>query len=115
MSWVLVAVGGMLGAPARYLLDRSVRARRGRAFPHGTVAVNVLGCLVLGACTGLALHGLPLALVGAGFCGAFTTFSTFTFETVALFEDGLPVLAVANVAVSLVLGLGAAALGYAIA
>lgn len=108
-----VALGGLVGAPARYLLDRLVSARRDAVTPWSTFGVNVSGSLVLGLLTGLGQHGhLPAtagALAGTGFCGAFTTFSTFTVETVRLVQDGELYQAVRYVGGSLVVGLAAAA------
>jgi CrcB protein len=116
--WVLFLVAAAIGAPARYLLDGWVQERVQGSFPWGTLAVNVTGCLALGVLTGLGLyHGLGAGtrtVLGTGGLGAYTTFSTFTFETVRLAEDGAFVGAVRNVAASLILGLAAAALGLAI-
>ena len=82
----------VLGAPARYLLDGFVQDRSRGAFPWGTFVVNVVGALLLGLVTGLALGGhlgdVGKQVAGTGFCGAFTTFSTFTFETTRLAEEG---------------------------
>lgn len=118
MTWLLVVLGGAVGAPSRYLLDRAISSRARTALPLGTIVVNVLGCLALGAVARNAaqppVHGTLLALCGVGFCGAFTTFSTFTWETLALFEDGLHRHAVANLAVSVVVGVAAAALGWSV-
>jgi len=113
-----VAAGGALGAPARYLLDKAVSSRVRTSFPLGTFAINVAGSLLLGLLTGLALRGaLPAestAFVATGFCGAFTTFSTWTFETVELFEQGAYLQAGLNVLGSLAAGLLAAAAGIAL-
>ncbi|AKU18749.1 hypothetical protein VV02_08210 [Luteipulveratus mongoliensis] len=111
MSWLAVFVGGCVGAPARYLLDAVVRRWVAGPFPAGTLLVNVLGSLVLGAAAA-GLDGSAYALVGTGFCGALTTFSTFTFETWRLGESGRLELALLNVGVSLVAGVLAAALGW---
>jgi len=113
-----VAAGGFVGAPSRYLLDRAISRRRESDLPWGTFVINATGSLLLGFLTGLALAGrLPdivKALLGTGFCGAYTTFSAFTFETVGLLEDGRILDALGNVVVSVAIGLGAAAAGLAI-
>lgn len=117
MTVLLVFAGAILGAPLRYLADRSVQAKHDSLFPWGTLAVNISGCLVLGVLAGLGT-GLPsplLALFGTGFCGALTTYSTFSFETMRLWEQHARFYAVANVAISLVAGLGAVLLGYTLA
>ncbi len=118
LTVLLVAVGGFVGAPARAELDRLVSDKTTTDFPLGTFAVNVSGSLLLGVLVGLALSGrLPSAvgdLVGTGFCGAFTTFSTFSFETLRLLEERDFLLAAANVALSLLVGLGAAGAGLAV-
>jgi CrcB protein len=116
MSWRWVALGASAGAPARYLTDRWVRARHRGRFPLGTFAVNVAASFVLGllggAATGLG-PGVGLAL-GTGLCGALSTYSTFSWETLRLLETRAAPLAVANVGGSLVAGLGAAAAGWAL-
>lgn len=116
MTVVLVLLGGAIGAPARFLLDRTVQSRHDSAFPWGTLSVNMLGSLVLGTLAGAATgHDTALwALVGTGFCGALTTFSTFGYETLRLFEDRARLFAVVNVLVTVAAGLGAAAAGFAI-
>lgn len=113
MTAVLVFLGGMLGAPLRYLADRAVRSRHDGHFPWGTLAVNVAGCLVLGGLAALALSAPLLALLGTGFCGALTTYSTFGHETLRLVERKCYLYAAANVVGSVVAGLGAAWVGYA--
>ena len=116
--FLVVAAGGLVGAPSRYLLDRAISSRIESDLPWGTFVINITGSLLLGFLTGLTLAGrLPdigKALLGTGFCGAYTTFSTFTFETVRLLEDGRILDALGNVVVSVALGLGAAAAGLAI-
>jgi CrcB protein len=117
MIILLVFLGGTIGAPARYLLDRAVQRRHESVFPWGTLVVNLTGCLVLGLLTGAA-QSLPKDLVvfaGTGVCGAFTTFSTFSFETTRLLEEGSLLEAGLNAFVSLLLGVVAAAAGYALA
>jgi fluoride exporter len=119
MTALLVVLGGAVGAPLRYLLDQVVSGRRPGRFPWGTLCVNVVGSLVLGAVVGAvgASDGSRwvTTLVGTGFCGALTTFSTFGFETVRLVEDGEWRAAAANVTASLALGLAACAAGYEVA
>jgi CrcB protein len=116
MSVLLVALGAMVGAPLRYLTDRLVQSRHDSVFPWGTLAVNVAGCLVLGALagSGTAATGPLSVLLGTGFCGALTTYSTFSYETVRLAQERAYFYAVANVLLSVVAGLGAALVGYAV-
>ena len=119
MSFLLVAVGAAVGAPLRYLVDRAVQARHDSLFPWGTFAVNVTGSLVLGVLIGGAaegaLAGSLTPLLGTGLCGALTTYSTFGFETVRLLEQRATLYALLNAAASIVVGLGAAFVGVAVA
>jgi CrcB protein len=103
-----VALLGGAGAVARFLLDGAVSSRAGRGFPWGTLAVNLSGAFLLGLVVGAALSGDALRLLGTGLLGAYTTFSTWAFEAHRLAEDGRMRGAVANLAVSLVLGLACA-------
>ncbi|WP_030909965.1 fluoride efflux transporter CrcB [Streptomyces sp. NRRL F-5126] len=116
---LLVALGGAVGAPLRYLTDRAVQSRHDTVFPWGTFTVNVVGSLILGILTGAALAGAAghtlQVLLGTGLCGALTTYSTFSYETLRLAETGARFFAVANVAASVVAGLGAAFAGFAVA
>ena len=111
MTVLLVALGAAIGAPLRYLTDRFIRARTGPGFPWGTLAVNVTGSLVLGFVLGIPAGPGWTALIGTGFCGALTTYSTFAYETLRLPRRR----ALANVAVSILAGLGAAYLGVLVA
>ncbi len=113
-TWLGVALLGGVGANARFLLDALVSARAGGGLPLGTLAVNASGSLLLGLVTGLALSGDALVLAGTATLGSYTTFSTWMLETHRLAEDVRPRGALANVIVSLALGIGAAALGRAI-
>ncbi|MEU4832544.1 CrcB family protein [Streptosporangium sp. NPDC023615] len=108
MNALLVALGAALGAPLRYLVDRAVQARYGTRFPWGTFAVNVAGSALLGFLIALPAGEGTMALAGAGFCGALTTYSTFGYETVRLAGSGARLAAVLNVAGSVLAGLGAA-------
>lgn len=111
-------IAGAIGAPTRYLVDAFVTERIPGVFPWGTFFINITGSLILGVVTGLALyHGLgpiPKAAIGVGFCGAYTTFSAFSYETVRLVEAGSLGPAVGNALGSVVAGLAAAALGLAV-
>ncbi|MCG6494919.1 fluoride efflux transporter CrcB [Kitasatospora sp. A2-31] len=119
MNWLLVVVGAVVGAPLRYLTDRAVQSRHDSVFPWGTFAVNAAGCLVLGLLTGAAAAGAASSdvqlLVGTGFCGALTTYSTFSYETLRLAESGAGRYALANVLGSLAVGLAAVYAGAGLA
>jgi CrcB protein len=119
VAWIAFLVAAAIGAPARYLIDGLVQDHTDGAFPWGTFVVNVSGCFVLGIITGLGLyHGLgstTRTVVGTGAMGAYTTFSTFTFETVRLAEEGATNEALRNVAATFVVGLAAASAGLALA
>lgn len=117
MTLLLIMIGGAAGAAVRHLVDRLLtrQSRAGgtkpaRPFPRATLAVNVAGSFILGLLAGLGdgVPGAAGALLGAGFCGALTTWSTFAFQTLEAVPRRLAVL---NVAATLVLGLGAASLG----
>ena len=113
-----VGAGGFLGAIGRYLVAVWVDTRYGSDFPFATLLINVSGSFVLGIIGGaFEVESLPAEIrlgVAVGFIGAFTTFSTFTFETVHLVEGGNAALAFAYVAASLLIGFAAAALGHGI-
>ncbi|MGW5645555.1 fluoride efflux transporter CrcB [Saccharopolyspora sp. NPDC003752] len=119
MTFVLVALGGALGACLRFHTDRWVQARHDTGFPWGTVTVNAMGSLVLGFLAGVALFGMPIPVLqtflGVGFCGALTTFSTFSYETVRLLLDGARLFAVLNVVVTTLAGIGSGVLGVVLA
>lgn len=111
MNLLLVAAGAAIGAPLRYLVDRSIQGRHDSVFPWGTLTVNVAGSALLGFLTGLPADPAVMSALGAGFCGALTTYSTFSYETLRLVEEGARFYALANIAASVVAGLGAAYLG----
>ncbi|GAA0434788.1 putative fluoride ion transporter CrcB 2 [Acrocarpospora corrugata] len=114
MTVLLVALGAAIGAPLRYLTDRFIQARHDSVFPWGTMAVNVAGSFVLGLLVGLPVPESVAVFAGTGFCGALTTYSTFSYETVRLTQEGSRFYAVANVTASVTAGLGAATLGLVI-
>ena len=119
LAWTAFVVAAAVGSSARYLMDIAITERTRGALPWGTLAINVTGSFLLGVITGLALHhGFPRnarIVLGVGFCGAYTTFSTFTFETVRLLEEGATVEALKNVAGTFVAGALAAAAGLGLA
>ncbi|MGP3987625.1 fluoride efflux transporter CrcB [Streptomyces sp. 3N207] len=119
MNWLLVISGAAVGAPLRYLTDRAVQARHDALFPWGTFLVNVTACLLLGLLTGAALEGAASSnvqlLLGTGLCGALSTYSTFSYETLRLAEQGAARYALLNMAASLAAGLGAAYAGVTMA
>ena len=116
---IWVGLAGSAGAAARFVSDGAVRARVASRVPVATIAINVSGSLLLGVLTGLvAFHHATstLALVaGTGFCGGFTTFSTSSFETVRLLQQGDLRAAGINTAVTITGALAAAAAGVALA
>ncbi|MEV6956909.1 CrcB family protein [Streptomyces sp. NPDC051183] len=119
MNWLLMMAGATAGAPLRYLTDRAVQARHDSLFPWGTFVVNAFACLVLGVLSGAALAGAGSSrldlLLGTGLCGALSTYSTFSYETLRLAERGRGFLALANVAASVLVALGAVHLGSQVA
>ncbi|WP_184618137.1 fluoride efflux transporter FluC [Sphaerisporangium krabiense] len=115
MAVLLVAAGAAIGAPLRYLTDRLVQARHDTVFPWGTFAVNMAGSAVLGFLAALPADQVVMTGAGIGFCGALTTYSTFSYETLRLIEDGARFAAVANVVAGIAAGLGAGAFGFVLA
>jgi CrcB protein len=121
LPYLLVGAGGFLGANARFLLARWIGEGVATRFPLGTFVINVTGSFLLGVLgTAVAQKLVPGAdhlrlALGVGFLGAYTTFSTFEYETHALLEDGLSAAALANVALSVVVGLVAVRLGVLVA
>ena len=114
----LVALAGSAAAVARFLTDAAVQDRGRGTFPRGTMTVNVVGSIILGAITAMAwYHGLGgriHTVVGVGFCGAFTTWSSVTWETVRLAEDGLGRQALVTMLGGVATALAAAALGIVV-
>jgi CrcB protein len=117
MTWLLVVVGAAVGAPTRYLIDRTIQARHDTVFPWGTFTANMIGSFLLGLLATASLHTphAVLALLGSGLCGALTTYSTFGYETLRLIQQRTRLLALFNAIASIIGGLGAAYVGVAIA
>jgi fluoride exporter len=109
--WLAVGVLGGIGAIARFVLDARISTSTGAQFPLGTLLVNLSGALVLGVLVGIALSGDAYLLAGTAVIGSYTTFSTWMLESHRLAEDGRRRLLAANIVLSLVVGVGAAALG----
>ena len=118
MIVVLLCLAGGLGAVARLVLDGVIRERAGTDFPWATLLINLSGSLLLGVLTGLVLfRGAPDQLrmvLGTGFCGGYTTFSTASFETVRLVQQRRLARALGYGAASVLGALAAAALGLVI-
>lgn len=119
-TFLLIGLGGALGAWARWAVSGAIAARWGGAFPLGTFLVNATGCFLVGFFLTLiaarASGGADArALVATGFLGAYTTFSTFSFETVTLLRNGEGPTALGYIAASLLLGLAATAAGIVMA
>lgn len=120
MQLLLIALGGALGSVCRYGLSTVVQRLSSPFFPYGTFAVNVLGCLVFGVIMGAARQRFVLgpperAFLLIGILGGFTTFSTFTYETFALLQDGEFGRALLNAGGQVVCGLIALWAGYVVA
>ncbi len=114
MTVVLIALGAAIGAPLRYLVDRAVQARHRTRFPWGILTVNVAGSFLLGVLVAAPVPPAVATMAGTGFCGALTTYSTFSHDTMALARTGAYRHAVGNVAANLIAGLGAAWVGMLI-
>ena len=115
-DYVAIGVGSALGGAARYWCSGAVAHRFGERFPWGTLVVNVLGSFVIGFFAGLgAVDPAVRRFATIGFCGGYTTFSSFSLQTLALARDGDRRPAAGNVAASVLLCLAAAWLGHAAA
>jgi len=115
---LLVCIGSFFGGGARYLVGKAVQSWVAVSFPWGTMAVNVIGCFLIGVLCGLSTGGqIPPAarlVLVTGFCGGFTTFSTFMNENLLLGRDGAVLSAIIYTLASLALGLMAVITGYQI-
>lgn len=114
----LAMIGAAVGAPTRWLVDQFVQTRHDSVFPWGTFLINVTGSFALGALQAGAVSGAvsstALVLAGTGFCGGFTTFSTFGYESVRLMQEGSRRQALLNVIGSMTVGLVAAIAGWSL-
>lgn len=115
LVWLGVVLFGGIGSVLRFLVDRAVARRAARPFPFGTLTVNISGAALLGFLGGLALSKDAALLAGTAFVGAYTTFSTWMLETQRLAEERQMWTALANIIVSVVLGMAAAFLGLWVA
>jgi CrcB protein len=117
MVLLYIALGGALGSVLRYVIGGVVQRATHAGFPYGTLVVNVLGCFLIGVLIKTFMNAEPSnstrGLLVVGFCGGFTTFSTFSSETFGLFQGGAYWRATAYVLTSVVLCLGATATGFA--
>ena len=117
-DFLWIGLGGFVGANARYFLGGWIMARLGSAFPYATFVINITGSLILGLLMGIH-EGTPLPSAirlgfAVGFVGAYTTFSTFSYETMVLIENGSLVAATLNSVGSVVVGLLAVVSGLAV-
>jgi CrcB protein len=112
---LLVVLGAAIGAPARYLTDKAFQGRHDSVFPWGTFTANITGCALLGFLAALPAHTGLMAFAGTGFCGALTTYSSFSYEAVQLARTNARTLAALYVGASVLAGFGAAYAGMAIA
>ncbi len=111
-AWIAVGLVGGTAAAARFAIDATLSARAAHPFPLGILAVNLAGTLALGMVAGAALSGEALVIVAGGALGSFTTFSTWMLDSHRLAEAGHTRLVWLNLALSLVAGFAAIALGH---
>ena len=120
MQYLVISLGGILGANARYVLGTWIAQRYGTSFPYGTLVINISGSFVIGLFLTLiserfVLHPNWRLFFVVGFLGAYTTFSTFSYESVVLLQNGSWRLGLVNMLGSVVLGPIAVVMGMAVA
>ncbi|GEO26789.1 putative fluoride ion transporter CrcB 2 [Alicyclobacillus acidoterrestris] len=117
MNWLLVGIGGMIGALLRYQVTRFINTRFDIQFPYPTLIINITGSFLLGWFTRdlhaylPSLGSAPMLILGIGVCGAYTTFSTFSYEAVSLFREQREWTAIAYILISCIGGFAASAIG----
>ena len=119
-DFLAISLGAIIGANARYWMSRSALRLFGQTFPYGTLAINVLGSFILGFFMIWTMERVMVdprwrLLIAVGFCGGFTTFSSYAFESMALMEQGQWLLLGANIVSNNLLSLAAALAGMALA
>ena len=117
MEYIVISIGGILGANARFWLANWAAQRLGATFPYGTFIINMSGAFMLGLFMAFLEERTFVSanyrlFFATGFCGAYTTFSTFTYESLRLFQDGSFLLAFTNLFGSIVIGMLAVFLGF---
>jgi len=112
MNLILVGLGGALGSLARYQLGKMISCRQKSTFPFGTFIINITGAILLGMLSNFDFQNNLYLLLGDGFLGAYTTFSTFMYEGFNLFKNNEKLNALVYIILSIVLGLIGYALGY---
>jgi len=112
VTLLLLSIGGAFGAMARYKLGAVLLRHEPHRFPFGTFIINIMGALLLGLLCGFGVSGNPYLLLGDGFCGAFTTFSTFTVESVQLIRGKAAKKAVLFIVLSVSVGIAFFTVGY---
>jgi len=119
VDYLMISIGGILGANARYLVADWAAQRFGSGFPYGTFIINISGSFFLGLFMAFLqdrafIHPNYRLFFATGFCGAYTTFSTLTYESLRLFQDGSVLLGFTNLAGSLIIGMAAVLAGFLI-
>ena len=117
MKYLAISLGGILGANSRYLIADWAAQRFGAGFPYGTFIINISGSFALGFFMAFLqdrafIHPNYRLFFATGFCGAYTTFSTFTYESLRLWQDGSFLLAITNLLGSLAVGMFGVFLGF---